>query len=221
MSAESGKPRVAVFASGGGTNLQCLIDAAAGPDYPARIALVLSNNADAYCLQRATIAGIPSAVIDHRDFADRPSFEAVVHKTLLRHAIDYICLAGFMRVLTGGFVARWHDRMLNIHPSLLPKYKGLETHRRALEAGDLIAGATVHLVRPALDDGPLLLQAEVPIREGDTPESLAERVLLREHEIYPKALAMLAEKRIVVNGTRAVLNGVEGPIRLPTKSDAG
>ena len=209
------KPRVAVLASGGGTNLQCLIDAASAPEFPAEIALVLTNNADAYCLKRAAKADIPSVVIDHRGFEDRPSFEAVINEALQEHKIELICLAGFMRVLTAGFVEGWHDRMLNIHPSLLPKYKGLHTHQRALDAGDTLAGATVHLVRPALDDGPLLLQAEVPVLDGDTADSLAARVLVREHEIYPMGLAMLAEGRIMVFGNSAEIDGKAGPIVLP------
>lgn len=210
--------RTAVLASGGGTNLQALIDAAANPGFPAKIGLVLSNNADAFCLERARRAGIDTAVIDHRGYPDRESFDASIDATLRQHGIEIVCLAGFLRVLTPGFVEGWHDRMLNIHPSLLPKYKGLDTHRRALEASETEHGASVHLVRPALDDGPLLLQAVVRVQPDDTPETLAARVLMREHEIYPRGLALLAEGRVSVDGDKARIDGVPGPVILPAES---
>lgn len=212
------RARTAVLASGGGTNLQALIDAAADPAFPAEISLVLSNNDDAFCLERARRAGIATAVIDHRGFPDRTRFDAAIDATLRDRDIDIVCLAGFLRVLTPGFVDGWRDRMLNIHPSLLPKYKGLDTHRRALEAGEREHGATVHLVRPALDDGPLLLQAAVAVRPDDTPDTLAARVLVREHEIYPRGLALLAEGRIAVDGDRAWIDGTPGPLILPVES---
>lgn len=217
----SRKARIAVFASGGGTNLQCLIDAAQEGGFPAEISLVLTNNSDAYCLERARLAGIASEVVDHRGFQERAAFESVLDRILKAHAIEYICLAGFMRILTAGFVASWHNRMLNIHPSLLPNYKGLNTHQRALEAGDQKAGATVHLVRPELDNGPLLIQAEVPILAKDTPDTLAARVLVREHEIYPMALSLLASGQVTVVGNKALIDGREGPILLPSSESNG
>ncbi len=207
-----GQKRVAVFVSGGGSNLQALIDECAKPDAPARIVLVLSNNADAFGLQRAAQVGIATAVVNHRDFPDRPSFEKAISNTLAAQDVDIICLAGFMRVLTPDFVEDWRDRMLNIHPSLLPDYKGLHTHERALADGRTEHGCTVHLVRPALDDGPLLIQATVPILPEDDPDRLAARVLVQEHRIYPAALRLLASGAVTVDGEQAVINGRPGPL---------
>lgn len=204
--------RVAVFVSGGGSNLQALIDECARPEAPARIVLVLSNNADAYGLQRAAKAGIDTAVVNHREFTDRPSFEAEITRELAKRDVDIVCLAGFMRVLTPGFVEGWLDRMLNIHPSLLPDYKGLHTHERALADGRHEHGCTVHLVRPALDDGPLLIQAKVPVLPEDDPETLAARVLVQEHRIYPAALRLLASGAISVDGEHATINGRPAPL---------
>ncbi|SFE65959.1 phosphoribosylglycinamide formyltransferase-1 [Roseivivax sediminis] len=185
--------RVAILISGGGSNMTALADSMTG-DHPARPVLVLSNRPDAGGLARADARGIPTAAVDHRPYkGDRAAFEAALHDTLCAAQPDLICLAGFMRVLTEGFVARWQGRMINIHPSLLPKYRGLDTHARALEAGDTEAGCTVHEVTPALDDGPILGQARVPVRAGDTPDSLAARVLEAEHRLYPAVLRRLAE----------------------------
>lgn len=162
-------------------------------DHPARPCLVLSNRADAGGLQKAAAFGVPTAVVDHRPFrGDRAGFEKALHETLTPHAPDILCLAGFMRVLTEGFVTPWDGRMLNIHPSLLPKYRGLQTHARALEAGDSEAGCTVHEVTAELDDGPILGQARVPVLTGDTPDSLAARVLKMEHRLYPQVLRRFA-----------------------------
>lgn len=162
-------------------------------DHPARPALVLSNNAEAGGIAWARTRGLATAIVDHRAFgADRSAFEAEIASRLTPHAIDIICLAGFMRVLTAGFVSDWQGRMLNIHPSLLPKYRGLHTHARALAAGDHEAGCTVHEVTAELDGGPILGQARVPVRAGDTPESLAARVLTQEHILYPKVLRRFA-----------------------------
>ncbi len=162
-------------------------------DHPARPCLVLSNDPQAGGLVRATERGVPTAAVDHRPFkGDRAAFEAELMKPLLEAEPDIICLAGFMRVLTADFVAQWQGRMLNIHPSLLPKYKGLHTHARALEAGDGEHGCTVHEVTPALDDGPILGQARVPILPGDTPDDLAARVLVQEHRLYPAVLRRFA-----------------------------
>lgn len=162
-------------------------------DHPARPCLVLSNNADAGGLQKAAAMGIETAVVDHRPFGkDRGSFETELVKPVLERGADIVCLAGFMRVLTAGFVSQFEGRMLNIHPSLLPRYKGLHTHARALQAGDTVHGCTVHEVTPALDDGPILGQAEVAIEQEDTAETLAARVLVQEHKLYPAVLARYA-----------------------------
>jgi len=184
--------RVAILLSGGGSNMVALLDSMTG-DHPARPALVLSNRANAGGLAKAAARGVPTEVVDHRPYGeDRGAFEDALHARVMQHTPDIICLAGFMRVLTEGFVARWQGRMINIHPSLLPKYRGLHTHARALDAGDAEAGCTVHEVTAALDDGPLLGQARVPIITGDTPETLAARVLAAEHQLYPAVLRRFA-----------------------------
>ena len=185
--------RVAILISGGGSNMVSLLDSMQG-DHPARPVLVLANDPAAGGLDRARARGVPTAVVDHRPFkGDRPAFEAALQDTLAAHEPDIICLAGFMRVLTEGFVQNWQGRILNIHPSLLPKYKGLKTHARAIEAQDTEAGCTVHEVTPALDDGPVLGQARVPVLPDDTPDSLANRVLEQEHRLYPAVLRRFAE----------------------------
>ena len=194
--------RVAVLISGGGSNLQALLDAAAAPDHPAAITLVVSNVEGAFGLQRAARAGVPATCLDHRGFADRTAFDAALDAILREAGIELVCLAGFMRILTAGFVARWHDRLLNIHPSLLPAFPGLHTHARALAAGVRVHGCTVHLVRAALDDGPILVQGIVPVMEGDEEATLAARVLEVEHRCYPLALAGLASGRLTVAGER-------------------
>ncbi len=169
-----------------------LVDSMTG-DHPARPCLVLSNSADAGGLAKATERGVPTAVVDHRPFkGDRPAFESALQAELEQAGADILCLAGFMRILTEGFVRRWQGRMLNIHPSLLPKYPGLDTHARALAAGDTEAGCTVHEVIPDLDAGPVLGQATVSIRPGDTPDTLAARVLAQEHILYPAVLRRFA-----------------------------
>ncbi|WP_299686477.1 phosphoribosylglycinamide formyltransferase [uncultured Tateyamaria sp.] len=184
--------RVGIFVSGGGSNMRALVNDMTG-DHPARPAVVVSNNADAGGIAWARAQGIATEVIDHRPYGrERASFETAITQALAPHALDIICLAGFMRVLTEGFVAPWAGRMLNIHPSLLPKYKGLHTHARALEAGDTEHGCTVHLVTPALDDGPVLGQARVAVHPDDTPETLAARVLVQEHRLYPAVLRRFA-----------------------------
>lgn len=184
--------RVAILISGGGSNMIALTDSMAG-DHPARAVLVLSNDPGAAGLRKAAERGIPTAAVDHRPFGkDRASFEAELLKPLLAAKADIVCLAGFMRVLTPGFVTRFAGRMLNIHPSLLPKYPGLHTHQRALDAGDREAGCTVHEVTPVLDDGPILGQARVPVLAHDTAETLAARVLVEEHRLYPAVLRRFA-----------------------------
>lgn len=184
--------RVAILISGGGSNMVSLLESMTG-DHPARPCLVLSNNADAGGLAKAAAAGVATAVVDHRPFkGDREAFEAELVKPIFEAGADIVCLAGFMRVLTAGFVSQFESRMLNIHPSLLPKYKGLHTHARALEAGDAEHGCTVHEVTPRLDDGPVLGQARVPVLPGDTPDTLAARVLVQEHKLYPAVLRRFA-----------------------------
>lgn len=184
--------RVAILISGGGSNMLALADSMTG-DHPARPVLILSNDPGAAGLQKAAARGIPTAAVDHRPFGkDRAAFEAELLKPLLQAEADILCLAGFMRVLTPGFVGHFAGRMLNIHPSLLPKYPGLHTHQRALDAGDVEAGCTVHQVTPVLDDGPVLGQARVPVMPGDTAETLAARVLREEHRLYPAVLRRFA-----------------------------
>ncbi|MBF9021402.1 phosphoribosylglycinamide formyltransferase [Rhodobacterales bacterium HKCCA1058] len=184
--------RVAILISGGGSNMVELLKSMTG-DHPARACVVLSNIPDAGGLVKAEAAGVPTVVVDHKPFgADRAAFEAEMAKGLDQYQPDIIALAGFMRVLTAEFVARYQGRMLNIHPSLLPKYRGLHTHARAIEAGDDIAGCTVHEVTADLDDGPILGQARVPVVAGDTPETLAARVLVQEHRLYPAVLRRFA-----------------------------
>ncbi len=187
------KKRVAIFISGGGSNMVRLLEDMAQPGHAAEPVLVLANSADAGGLAKAEAMGVKTVSVDHRPFkGDRPAFEAALQAELDKVQPDILCLAGFMRVLTEGFVAPWEGRMLNIHPSLLPKYKGLHTHARALEAGDKEHGCTVHLVTPALDDGPILGQARVPVEDGDTPDDLAARVLVQEHKLYPAVLRQFA-----------------------------
>ena len=184
--------RVAILISGGGSNMVALAESMVG-DHPARPCLVLANSADAGGRAKAEAMGIPTAVVDHRPFkGDRAAFEEELTRVVDASSPDILCLAGFMRVLTEGFVGHYAGRMLNIHPSLLPKYKGLHTHARALEAGDAEHGCTVHEVTPALDDGPILGQARVPVLPGDTPDDLAARVLVQEHLLYPAVLSRFA-----------------------------
>lgn len=206
--------RTAVLISGSGSNLQALLDAAGTPDYPAEMALVVSNRADAFGLVRAQRAGVPTLTIEHRRFESREPFEAEITAALEAHGIELVCLAGFMRVLTAGFVERWHDRLLNIHPSLLPAFRSLHTHRRALEAGVLIHGCTVHLVRPELDAGPIVTQGIVPVLPDDDESRLAARVLELEHRCYPLALALLASGAVAVRGEEVAPTGASGASRL-------
>jgi phosphoribosylglycinamide formyltransferase 1 len=192
-----GKKRVAVLISGRGSNMMALIEAAKADDYPAEIALVVSNRPEAAGLTRAREAGIATAIVDHQRFGeDREAFERALDDEVRIHRVDFVCLAGFMRRLTPWFVARWSGRILNIHPALLPQLKGLHTHRRALEAGVKQHGATVHFVVPEVDGGPIVAQDSIAVREGDTEETLAQRVLEVEHRIYPLALRALAEGRV-------------------------
>lgn len=190
------KKRVAVLISGRGSNMTALIEAAQAKDYPAEIVLVVSNRPDAAGLARAREAAIATAVVDHRPFgADREAFERALDDELRKRGIEIVCLAGFMRLLTSSFIGRWRGRILNIHPALLPEFKGLDTHRRALEAGVKRHGATVHFVVEETDAGPVISQQSVPVLQGDTEATLAARVLEIEHRIYPEALRLVAEGR--------------------------
>ena len=185
--------RVAILISGRGSNMAALIEAARAKDYPAEIALVVSNRPDAAGLAFAASSGIATAVVDHKRFASREAFDAALDAALEKARIEIVCLAGFMRMLTTPFVGKWRGRMLNIHPSLLPEFKGLDTHARALAAGVKTHGCTAHFVVPELDSGPIILQEKVPVLAGDTAETLAARVLEAEHRIYPAALRLLAD----------------------------
>lgn len=200
--------KVGVLISGRGSNMQALIDACRMANFPAEIALVLSNEADAAGLMRAREAGIATRVIDHRGFAkDRAAFERALTAALEESGVEFVCLAGFMRLLTATFVDRWRDRLINIHPSLLPAFRGLDTHKRALEAGVRLHGCTVHFVRAAMDDGPIIVQAAVPVLPGDDEAKLAARVLAAEHRCYPLALKLAAEKRLRVENERCLVDG--------------
>jgi len=197
------RKRVAVLISGRGSNMMALIEAASAKDYPAEIVLVLSNRADAAGLMRAREAGVATVVIDNLSFGeDRAAFERALDDELRRHRVDLICLAGFMRLLTSWFIGRWRGRILNIHPALLPQFKGLHTHRRALEAGAARHGATVHFVVEETDSGPIIRQESVAVLQDDTEETLAARVLAIEHRIYPEALRMVADGRARFASTR-------------------
>jgi phosphoribosylglycinamide formyltransferase-1 len=187
--------------------MQALIEDCTRADSPAEIALVISNKADAGGLASARSAGIATDVISHRAFADRAAFDAEIDSKLRAAGIRLVCLAGFMRILSDEFVAAWRDRMINIHPSLLPSFRGLDTHARALAAGVRLHGCTVHFVRPEMDTGPIILQAAVPVEATDTPERLAARVLSAEHRIYPLALRWIAEGRVRVENERAIVDG--------------
>ena len=207
MSASPPRKRVGVLISGRGSNMVSLAEAAQAPGYPAEIALVISNIPDVAGLERARGFGIATATVDHRPFGrDREGFERAVDELLRLNQIDLIVLAGFMRILTPWFVARWEGRMINIHPSLLPLFKGTHTHRQALEAGVSEHGCSVHFVVPELDAGPVILQAKVPVLPGDDEETLAKRVLVEEHRLYPAALAEVASGRARLEGG-AVIRG--------------
>jgi phosphoribosylglycinamide formyltransferase 1 len=196
--------RVAVLISGRGSNMASLIEAARDPAFPAEIALVASNRPGAGGLDRARRAGIEAVAVDHQAFPDREAFELSLDDALRARSVDLLCLAGFMRVLTPGFVEAWAGRMLNIHPSLLPLFRGTRTHERALAEGVLVHGCTVHYVVPELDAGPIIAQAAVPVVPGDTPDSLAARVLAQEHALYPAALRMVCTGAVRLEGGRAL-----------------
>jgi phosphoribosylglycinamide formyltransferase-1 len=204
----SSRRRTAILISGQGSNMAALIAAAANPAYPAEVVLVLSSRAGAAGLDKARAAGIATAAVDYSVGAAAAEAEIGAH--LAEHNIGLVCLAGFMRLLSPDFVQSWDDRMINIHPSLLPAFAGLNTHHRALDAGVKLHGCTVHFVRAAMDNGPIIAQAAVPVLQGDTPEALAARVLAAEHLLYPKALALVAADRVRVVNELCVFEGVRG-----------
>jgi|HubBroStandDraft_1064217.scaffolds.fasta_scaffold00007_106 phosphoribosylglycinamide formyltransferase-1 len=199
--------KVGVLVSGFGSNLQALIDHSAEPGFPAEIVTVISNKPGVPALERAARAGIEAQVIGHKSFADRAGFDQALDAALRAAGVEFICLAGFMRIFTPSFVDSWRDAILNIHPSLLPSFRGLHPHRQALEAGVRFHGCTVHFVRPELDAGPILLQAVVPVLSRDDEQSLAARVLQAEHRAYPLALRLVAEGRVGIDGDRVVVAG--------------
>jgi phosphoribosylglycinamide formyltransferase-1 len=202
---------VVVLLSGTGSNLQALIDSTQAGGNPARISAVISNRADAYGLERARNAGIPTQTLEHSGFEGREAFDAALIKLIDQYQPHLVVLAGFMRILSAGFVRHYQGRLLNIHPSLLPKYKGLHTHRRALEAADAEHGCSVHFVTEELDGGPLVVQAVIPVQLGDTPQTLAQRVHTQEHQIYPLAVRWFAEGRLSLSEHGAVLDGQPVP----------
>jgi len=211
MSISSNRLPTAILISGRGSNMQALIEACRAADSPAQIALVLSDEPDAAGLTLAAAAGIATRIVARGEFANRAAFDAEIDSILRAAGIQLICLAGFMRILSDKFVTDWRDRMINIHPSLLPAFKGLDTHARALAAGVRIHGCTVHFVRPEMDRGPIVLQAAVAVEPQDTPDTLAARVLRAEHRIYPLALRWIAEGRVRVQEERVLIDGVGAP----------
>ncbi len=201
------RKRVAVLISGRGSNMAALMEAGKRPDCPYEIVAVISNRPDAKGLETAQAASIATAVVDHKAFDSRAAFEEVLHETLLSFGAELVACAGFMRIMTAGFVQRWEGRMLNIHPSLLPLFRGLHTHRRALEAGVRVHGATVHFVTAELDGGPIIIQGAVPVLPDDDEDALAARVLRVEHRIYPAALWQVAAGACRLKGGRVIMNG--------------
>jgi phosphoribosylglycinamide formyltransferase-1 len=195
------KRRIAILISGRGSNMVALIEAAREKDFPAEIVVVISNRTDAGGLEKAKASGIPTLAIESKPFGkDRAAFEAALQSALDQHQVELICLAGFMRLFTAQFVQRWHGRMLNIHPSLLPSFPGLEPQAQALRAGVKISGATVHFVIPETDAGPIVMQGAVAVRDDDTPQTLAARIITIEHRIYPAALRLVASDKIRLEG---------------------
>ena len=202
------KRRVAILISGRGSNMAALIEAARAPDFPAEIVTVISNRADAGGLEKAAAQGIPTTVIESKPFGnDRAGFEVMLQQALDAKNVELICLGGFMRLFTAEFVQRWYGRMLNIHPSLLPSFPGLDPHGQALGAGVKISGATVHFVIPETDAGPILMQGAVAVADDDTAETLSERILGIEHRIYPEALRLLASGRVRLEGDVCKISG--------------
>ncbi|WP_292894433.1 MULTISPECIES: phosphoribosylglycinamide formyltransferase [unclassified Nitratireductor] len=203
------RKRVAVLISGRGSNMAALIAAAIDPSFPAEIVGVVSNRADARGLEIAATHSIPTRVVSSRDYDGREAHDAAIHKALTEFKAEIVCLAGYMRLLTPDFVQKWKGRMINIHPALLPSFRGLDTHARALATGVRVHGCTVHFVTPEMDEGPIIAQAAVPVLTDDTEETLGERVLKVEHRLYPLALRLLAEGRVRMSDGVAVFSGVE------------
>ncbi|WP_420404080.1 phosphoribosylglycinamide formyltransferase [Nisaea sp.] len=203
--------RVGVLVSGSGSNLQALIDSCSGTDHPAEIVTVISNRPGVKALERARAAGIEAVTVDHKAYPDRESFDAEMQRALDSAGAEFVCLAGFMRLLTPGFVEHWSGRMINIHPSLLPSFKGLNVQQRAIDAGARFSGCTVHFVTPEMDVGPIIQQAVVPVHQDDSAESLAARILEQEHRIYPASLRWVAEGRIRIEGGRVLLDNAAAP----------
>ena len=203
--------RIGVLISGRGSNLQSLIDACARPEYPAEIGVVISNEPEAMGLLRAQGAGITNKVIDHRSFDDRPSFERALTEALKNAGVDLVCHAGFMRIVKEDYIDTWHDRLINIHPSLLPAFQGLDVHERVIAAGVRFSGCTVHFVRPEVDTGPIIVQSVVPVLPQDKPEDLAARVLASEHQCLPMAVKWVAEGRVRVVNDVVEISGVVSP----------
>ena len=203
--------RIGVLISGRGSNLQSLIDACARPEYPAEIGVVISNEPEAMGLLRAQGAGITNKVIDHRSFDDRPSFERALTEALTNAGVDLVCHAGFMRIVKEDYIDTWHDRLINIHPSLLPAFQGLDVHERVIAAGVRFSGCTVHFVRPEVDAGPIIVQSVVPVLTQDKPEDLAARVLASEHQCLPMAVKWVAEGRVRVVNDVVEISGVVSP----------
>ena len=215
----SAKLKVAVLISGRGSNLQALIDACAAPNFPAQIVLVMSNVENAQGLERARAAGIPTEIIAHAGYDRRQTFDAAMDVSLTKAGVELICLAGFMRILGDDFVRKWQGKLINIHPSLLPAFKGIHVHEQAIDAGVKISGCTVHYVISELDSGPAIAQAAVAVRDDDTPESLAKRVLEAEHRLYPSALKLIAEGRARLDNGRVVFHDcpfTDGLLQNPT-----
>lgn len=201
------KKRAAILISGRGSNMLALLEAARAADYPAEMVLVVSNRPDAPGLQRARSAGVKAIAIDHKAYATREAFDAAVEAALVGDGIDLVCQAGFMRIQSNAFASRWLGRQLNIHPSLLPSFKGLHPQKQALDAGVRISGCTVHFVTPELDAGPIVAQAAVPVRADDTPDTLADRILVAEHRLYPFALQLVASGAALLENGRVLLKG--------------
>lgn len=203
--------RLGILISGRGSNLQALIDACAAPGFPAQIATVIASRPDAAGLARAQQAGIPAVMLNHKDYQGREAFEAAMDAALRAAKVDLVCLAGFMRILTPWFVQQWHDRIINIHPSLLPAFPGTNMHERVIEAGVRFTGCTVHYVRPDVDTGPIIIQSVVPVLPHDTTDTLAGRVLQAEHKAYPCAVRLIAENRVKLDGPRALVDAPAAP----------
>jgi phosphoribosylglycinamide formyltransferase-1 len=205
------KKRVGILISGRGSNMMALVEAARAADYPAEIVAIISSRPDAAGLVWAQERGLPARAIDHKAFPSREAFDEAVHKALTEAGVELVALAGFMRIQSAGFVARWQGRQLNIHPSLLPLFKGLDPHKQALDAGVKLSGCTVHFVTEEMDSGPIVAQAAVPVVTGDTPQSLAARLLRAEHKLYPQALALVAAGRVTIVGNRVEVEGAGSP----------